>query len=503
MKKLFLLLFLITITHVWSKGCVKRFYWRESFVCVCNSTYCDEIEEVGQIKDDQVAIYSTDMKRDRLTRTESKFEEPGEKLIKVTIDPSKERQKIIGFGGCINDAVVYAKTDELEQQLLDQYYSKRGIEYSASRVPIGTNDASIQEWTYLDTPEDYELKTFSMDKDPKKDIIKKIYGINNKIKLFGSAWSVPAWLKDTGKLTGCGSIIGPLNKHHYVVYAKYLEKFLEGYFNLGVPFWGLTIMNEPGNVYRIWPGTYLSPEYQRDFVKEKLGPILKHNWITRNVTMIAHDWDRSLIYDYAKTIYQDKNTLIDGLGVHWYSKGEWEKLEQTHELRPDKFIWATEATVEGLGHEFGSWENAELYADDIINNLRRYVGGWVEWSLWTDIQGGPSYVGNFVGNSVAVNATGKEFYKQPQFYILGHFSKFLPPDSIVVDTDLDGLNNPDSPVLGVAARTPDNNIAFVVFNRHDSTTYNLGIDCRRKDGKIIKLAVKPHSIKTVIWKNTS
>ncbi|CAD5232429.1 unnamed protein product [Bursaphelenchus xylophilus] len=486
-----------------SASCNKRFYWRESFVCVCNATYCDDIPEVGEIKADSAVAYSSDMKRDRFARSELNFEKTSGKWVKLTIDPSKKRQKIIGFGGCINDAVVFASTNKLEQQLLDQYYSKKGIEYSASRVPIGTNDASIKEWTYLDTPEDYELTTFSLAKDPKVELIKKIYYMNPNLKLFGSAWSVPAWLKDTGKLTGVGRIIGPLNRHHYVVYAKYLIRFVEEYKKLGVNFWGLTIMNEPGNVTRIWPGIYLSPEEQRDFVKEKLGPMMKHRWSTKDVKIIAHDWDRNTIYDYAKKIYEDKDTLIDGLGVHWYAKGYWENLEKTHALRPDKFIWATEATMEGLGHEPGSWYNAELYADDIINNLRRWVGGWVEWSLWTDEQGGPSYVGNFVGNSMFVNQSAEEFYKEPQFYVIGHFSKFLPPETTILDTQIEGYVHSDSPILGVAGETPANQIVLVLLNRHNFNTYNVSISDGRSNGKTLQLGIKPHTIKTILWNKSS
>ena len=36
---------------------------------------------------------------------------------------------------------------------------------------------------------------------------------------------------------------------------------------------------------------------------------------------------------------------------------------------------------------------------------------------------------NFVDSPIIVNAEKKEFYKQPMFYILGHFSKFLPRGS--------------------------------------------------------------------------
>ncbi|CAD5232430.1 unnamed protein product [Bursaphelenchus xylophilus] len=480
--------------------CLKKFYWRESFVCVCNSTYCDDVEALGDVALERAVVYSTDMKQDRLTRTEVNFEEPTEKYVKVTVDLSKKRQKIIGFGGCINDNIIPASTQPLQDKLIDQYFGKNGIEYSASRVPIGANDASVEEWTYLDTPEDYELKTFTMEKDLKIPILQKIVKVNPKIKLFAAAWSVPAWMKETGKLADAGKIKGKLNGYFYVLYAKYLIKFIEEYRNRSLNFWGITVMNEPGDQARDWPGTFMNFVEQRDFVKHRLGPMMKHTWFTKDIKIIAYDWHRDRLYEAAKEIYQDKDTYIDGLGVHWYAPENWDKLDLTHNLRPDKFIWATEATIDDFGHEYGHWYNAEKYADDIIKNLRRHVAGWIEWSLWTNLHGGPSYMGNFVGSSVIVNSTSQEFYKQPQFYALGHFSKFLTADSIVLDSTFEGFMDPDPPLEGVAAETPEGNVALVVMNRHRKNAYNLGISDGRTDGKIIKIVMKPNTIKTIVWK---
>jgi glucosylceramidase len=57
------------------------------------------------------------------------------------------------------------------------------------------------------------------------------------------------------------------------------------------------------------------------------------------------------------------------------------------------------------------------------------VGGWIDWNLALNPGGGPTYLNNFLGTPIIVNATANEFYKQPIFYALAHLSKFEPPGS--------------------------------------------------------------------------
>lgn len=51
-----------------------------------------------------------------------------------------------------------------------------------------------------------------------------------------------------------------------------------------------------------------------------------------------------------------------------------------------------------------------------------------------DFQGGPNWIENYCYAAVAVNCTADEFHKRVLFYVLGHFSKFLPEGSVRVNT---------------------------------------------------------------------
>lgn len=44
-----------------------------------------------------------------------------------------------------------------------------GIGYSLGRVPIASTDFSVREYSYLDTPNDFDLSTFGLAKEDMED----------------------------------------------------------------------------------------------------------------------------------------------------------------------------------------------------------------------------------------------------------------------------------------------------------------------------------------------
>lgn len=79
-----------------------------------------------------------------------------------------------------------------------------------------------------------------------------------------------------------------------------------------------------------------------------------------------------------------------------------------------------------------------------------------------DLNGGPTYVENNIDSPIMVNATADEFYKQPMFYALGHFSKFIPRGSVRVDGVASYYNDN---VQVLAVKRPDDAIALVILNK--------------------------------------
>ena len=92
-----------------------------------------------------------------------------------------------------------------------------------------------------------------------------------------------------------------------------------------------------------------------------------------------------------------------------------------------------------------------------------WTSGFIDWNLALDQEGGPNYLSNYLDAAIIVNLQKDEFYKQPVYYIIGHFSKFLTPDSVRVL--LEPYNSTSTGISAIAAQRPDNGIVIVAYNR--------------------------------------
>ena len=108
------------------------------------------------------------------------------------------------------------------------------------------------------------------------------------------------------------------------------------------------------------------------------------------------------------------------------------------------------------------------------------------------LNGCPRCGTNQFGTPIIVDILKKEAYKQPTYYTIGHFSKFLPPDSVRIGYKLDkSINN----VFVLSMKRPDNAIVVVVLNRNDSE-----IDLQINDtNNHLTHTIPARSIQTYIW----
>lgn len=52
-------------------------------------------------------------------------------------------------------------------------------------------------------------------------------------------------MKTNGRMKGGGELRGDFNGIYYLTYARYLQQFFIHYFYNGIPFFAMTIQNEP------------------------------------------------------------------------------------------------------------------------------------------------------------------------------------------------------------------------------------------------------------------
>lgn len=455
--------------------CVPKDYGNGGTVCVCNATYCDTIDPVVPVPTGQYLMYTSSMQGLRFSITTGEFKKQRENKLNpvFNIDRKARCQTMIGFGGAFTDAAginILSLSKPAQENLLRSYYSKNGIEYNLGRVPIGGTDFSTHPYTYDDGMLDPQLKNFNLTQEDfnyKISIINRAKAMSEKeISLIATAWSAPPWMKSNKAITGFGF----LRNKFYNTWANYHLKFLDEYERYNITIWALTTGNEPINgiipVIR-FNSMGWSPYSHRIWIGKHLGPKLRNS--RHNKTLIlALDDQRFLLPWWMSIVLEDRDAAnqIDGIGIHWY----WDfimppsVLEETHNAAPNKFLLYTEASIGDKPWDIdvilGSWMRGELYMTSILETINNWVTGWMDWNIALNTQGGPDWVKNFVDCPITVNATADEFYKQPMYYAIGHFSKFVQRDSVRLKIDPWTLQG----VSVMAIQNPDNGIVIVLHN---------------------------------------
>ena len=290
----------------------------------------------------------------------------------------------------------------LQSHVLDMYFSEQGLQYNMARLPIGSCDFSLGYYNYDNVKGDVNLTYFSVDHDANLTMpfIKQALGVRSKwtnesLNIVASPWSPPGWMKELG-IPNCplGCDFCKLKTGLGQTWALYFSKFVSGYADHGFKIWGVTVQNEPEYCPPTDGGMHLTPETERDLLKQYLGPQLKKDHPDVNILIYDHNKDH--VVEWAQTIYSDPDAAqyVWGTAVHWYSGDQFDNLNTTHALFPDKHILATEATENREKDPPNpAWSKGEHYAHDIMGDLNNWVVGFIDWNLILDIVGGPNHAG--------------------------------------------------------------------------------------------------------------
>ncbi|KAJ0408904.1 hypothetical protein ATCC90586_005941 [Pythium insidiosum] len=375
----------------------------------------------------------------------------------VTVDTAKTFQEIFGFGGAFTEAAAlqFQRLPPAKQEeLLTLYFDKeRGSAYEFGRVPMGSCDFSVSSYSFDDVVNDTELHHFdsAVEHDQRVLIpfIQRALKRNPQLKLFLAPWSPPAWMKRSDptekyipSMLGSATPNG-LDTSFRAAWALYFSKFISAYKQHNVSFWGLTPQNEP-EFAAPWEACAYNAEFQAEFVGNFLGPIMRRDH--PEVKIMVFDHNRGSIWHWAKTIFEHPTArqYVDGIAFHWYDNERYmdgvefhERLNDTHYVDESRFILATEScNCPGVATGDDAWFRAQRYAHDIITDLNNWVVGWVDWNLLLDHTGGPNHLGNNCDAPIIVHASGQDFTIQPMYYFIQHFSKFVPPGSRRLHTEV-------------------------------------------------------------------
>jgi glucosylceramidase len=451
----------------------------------------------------RAVVYTTaDSSALRLTPTDTlvfqESEPTSEERIYVFVDPRKTFQTFLGIGGALTDASAetLAKLPESQQEaLLEAYYDpERGIGYTLARTNINSCDFSSGSYTYVDEG-DGELASFSIahDRQFKIPLIKRAMAASgNRLTLFASPWSPPAFMKDNNEMLHGGR----LRPEYFDSWALYYTKFVKSYREEGVPVWGISIQNEPLATQE-WESCIYQAEDERDFLKNHLGPTMVREGLS-DVNIIVWDHNRDMIVERAQTIFDDPDAAkyAWGIGFHWYE--DWTGGAQMYDnvalvdaLYPDKHILFTEGTPASFDSTgYGRWDLGEAYGRSMIHDFNSGTEGWTDWNILLDEEGGPNHVGNFCFAPIHADTRTGELIYTNSYYYIGHFSRFIRPGAKRI------LASPSrSALLTTAFVNEDGTVAVVVMNPTPrGGQYHVTVG-----SSSVEVRSPPHSIQTVVF----
>lgn len=404
----------------------------------------------------------------------------------LTLKPDQKFQTIDGFGVAITGSSCYnllKMTKEDRTKLLEETFSlEKGMGYSYIRVAIGCSDFSLDEYTCCDTP---GIENFAMHPYDVRDIypiLKEILAINPKVKIMGSPWTPPRWMKvnnlvDLQPYNSWTS--GQLNPKYYQDYATYFVKWIQAMEKEGFPIESITIQNEPlnrGNSASL----YMTWQEQRDFIKNALGPKFKEANLKTKIVVFDHNFNYDNVPDqqgYPINIYADPEAAkyIDGAAYHAYG-GSSTEFTRVHNAFPDKNLYFTEMSIGTWNYSFDGdlmWTMKEIG----IGALNRYCKAVIVWNFMLDDNRGPNRPGGCTTCFGAVDISSSDYKtldRKSHFYFIGHMSKVLHNGSTKIGTSGYLPNG----VFASAALNSDGTYGIVLQN-DNSTSISMTID----DGK--------------------
>lgn len=405
----------------------------------------------------------------------------------INIDPNKRYQLIHGFGAAMTDSSAWllheilnsSKYHEVMQALFDPF---DGIGLSYLRIPLGASDCAQEFYTYDDTAPDLTDFSVTHDEDYLFPVLKDAKALNPSLKLIGSPWSAPGWMKIGNNLTDSntkGMIGGELNPKMYGIYAEYLVNILSAFQERNLTLDALTLQNEQFYTPLDYPGMYMNVSSTQDFV-QILGTAIKTANLTTKLLILDHNWVYS---NQALEILSnsDAASFIDGIAWHGYEDAVPERQSDVHQRFPSKLQYFTEVSglqaYQSFPHNL-AWTFHNIFA----GSLRNWASAVLLWNLALDQNGGP-HLTDYTGLRGVItipqinNQLTGEIKFDGEYYMLGHFSKFVHSGAVRIES-----TNIGNTLETVAFRNLDQSLIIVLCNPTDqiqSSTIKIGALCAK------------------------
>ncbi|RPD45050.1 glucosylceramidase [Hymenobacter sediminis] len=438
----------------------------------------------------QVALWTTTSDKGALfykSTLSINFGEPKGQNPTIDVDTTQTYQTIDGFGYTLTGGsaqLLNKMSTTARAALLKELFATDGNNIGTSylRISIGASDLDASVFTYNESSlPDPTLAKFSIapDKENLIPVLKEILAINPSIKILGSPWTAPTWMKTNNSFVG-----GSLKPEYYSAYAQYFVKYLQAMQAEGIRVDAITLQNEPLHDANN-PSMLMTEAEQATFIRDNVGPALQAAGLNTKIILYDHNLDRP---DYPISILRDPQArqYVDGSAFHLY-KGEISAMTTVHNAAPDKNVYFTEQWTESTGKFAGdfTWHISNL----IIGATRNWSRNVLEWNLASDQNYGPHTPGGCTTCIGAVTIEGNTVTRNTAYYTIAHAAKFVRPGSVRIATNVPGT------LPNVAFKNPEGKKVLIVLNTGSSLqTFDI-----RYRGKVATGQLAAGAVGTYIW----
>ena len=403
----------------------------------------------------------------------------------IDVNPRETFQTIDGFGFALTGGSaqwMIRMTPAARHALIEDLFSrKNGIGISYLRVSIGSSDLNDRTFSYDDLPPgqtDAAMAHFDLSDDRANviPVLQEILKVSPQIKILGSPWSAPLWMKTNANIQG-----GKLKSEYYEAYALYFVKYITAMHAAGITIDAITVQNEPFNDGNTPSMQFFAKEEAR-FVRDHLGPAFARNHLETKIVLYDHNCDAP---EYPISILNDSaaSQYVDGSGFHLYA-GPIEALSKVHRAFPQKNLYFTEMMVTDR-HGFDVADPLDRIVIGAVNNWSRNV---ILWNLGSNGHFQPhTNNGGCPFCEGAIVIEGDKVTRNAAYYVIGHASKFVPPGSVRIAST--------QPISNTVFKTPDGKMVMIIGNA-ERTAQTIGV---RAENQFIQLTLAPREAATVQW----
>lgn len=413
----------------------------------------------------------------------------------ILIDATATAQTVEGFGSCFSELgwdCLSALDDEARAAIFHELYAPGvGGNFTICRMPIGSSDFALDYYSFDDVEGDFAMEQFSIDRD-KRTLIPFIKGAlqsNPDLKIWGSPWCPPTWMKRNkhyasrsaialarmygmGELTpealeasrARGLIINDLAEDnqtlegtdafitddaHFKAYALYFQKYIEAYRAEGIRIFGIMPQNE-FNSDQPYPSCVWTLASLGRFMGKYLGPAMEEV----GVELMYGTVERPFAY-MVDSIMQNPDCAryVKTIGFQWAGK---DALVYAQEHYPDlRFI----QTEQECGDGKNDWTHAMHCFDLLVHYFNHGVSVYDYWNTALS-ENGLSRWGWTQNSLVVVDKEAHTYRYSPEYYVLKHASHYVQPGATRIQLAGDADDalcfvNPDKTAVVLLANKTD------------------------------------------------